>query len=133
MTLEYLTIDDMVAIHQRTMYASAEAFQGIRDPGGLESAMMRPQFLAHYRAADLCEQAAVLGLGISRSQAFVEGNKRTGQMAIVFLLDLNGYYLAADPLDLARRILAAAQPDADHDQTDRALAEWLRANVATTQ
>jgi death-on-curing protein len=132
-TTEYLTIDDMVAIHQWTMYASAEAFQGIRDHGGLESAMMRPQFLAHYRAADLCEQAAALGLGISRSQAFVEGNKRTGQMAIIFLLDLDGYRLAADPLDLARRILTAAQPDRDHEQRDRALAGWLRANIATTE
>ena len=129
MAIEYLTVDDMIAIHRRTMYASGEAYQGIRDHGGLESAVMRPQFIAHHRGADLCEQAAVLGLGLSRSQAFVEGNKRTGHMAIIFFLDLNGYRLSTDPMDLARRILAAAQPATDHDEADRELAEWLRANI----
>jgi len=129
-TIEYLTVDDVMTIHRRTMYASGEAFQGIRDQGVLESAVMRPQFLAHYRGTDLCEQSSVLGLGLSRSQAFVEGNKRTGQMAIVFFLDLNSHRLAADPLDLARRILDAAQPDRDQEQAEHDLAEWLRGNVA---
>jgi len=129
MAAEYLTVDDVIVIHRRAMYASGEPFQGIRDQGGLESAVMRPQFLAHYLSADLFEQAAVLGLGISRSQAFVEGNKRTGHMAIVFFLDLNGYRLTADPLDLARQIAAAAQPGVEHDAADQALATWLRANV----
>jgi death-on-curing protein len=128
--IEHLTVDDLIIIHRRTMSASGEAFQGIRDRGGVESAVMRPLFTAHYQHADLCQQAAVLGLGLSRSQAFTEGNKRTGQMAIIFLLDLNGYRLTADPLDLARRILGAAQPDSDQRQAEDDLAGWLRENVA---
>ena len=129
MATAYLAVDDVIVIHRRAMYASGEPFQGIRDQGGLESAVLRPQFLAHYQGAGLFEQAAVLGLGISRSQAFVEGNKRTGHMAIIFFLDLNGYRLSADPLDLARQIAAAAQPGVDHDAAERSLASWLRANV----
>jgi prophage maintenance system killer protein len=72
----------------------------------------------------------VLGLGISRSQGFVEWNKRTGEMAIIFVLDLNRYRLAADSLDLARHILDAARPDREHRQAEDDLTTWLRENIA---
>lgn len=126
---EYLSTDDVVELHPRAMHETGDVSQGLRDRGLLESAVMRPQFLAHYQGADLFEQAAVLGSGISRSQPFVDGNKRAGYTAIIFFLDLNGYRLAAPPLELARVLLATSQPGLDIEHAERELADWLRTHT----
>ena len=87
---------------------------------------MRPQFLAHYADADLVEQAAALANGISRSQAFVDGNKRAAYVATLAFLFRNGYSLAADRLDFATRLTGLADPLLSPEDADRQLAYWLR-------
>src|SRR6187551_319245 len=99
--------------------------QGFRDRGLLESAVMRPRFLAHYLDADLHLQAAALGLGISRSQPFVDGNKRAGYAAMRVFLLVNGLTLTGAPLDLAHELEAQAEPGTDPDAADQHLASWL--------
>jgi len=123
---EYLTTDDVIDLQIRAMYETNEEPQGLRDRGLLESAVMRPQFLAHYQGADLFEQAAALGNGISRSQPFVEGNKRAGYAAMIFFLDLNGWEVIGEPVELAAALLRAAQPGADPAEGEAMLATWLR-------
>jgi prophage maintenance system killer protein len=48
---------------------------------GLIAALERPRWHAHYRNADLIDQAAVLAEGLLRSHAWVDGNKRTTWVA----------------------------------------------------
>jgi death-on-curing protein len=127
--VRYLDTDEVFSIGLQAIISTGERPQGMRDRGLLESAVMRPRFLAHYLEAELHLQAAALGLGISRSQSFVDGNKRAGYAAMRVFLLVNGYALAGVPLDLARTLEAQAEPGTDADAADGRLAEWLRAHT----
>jgi death-on-curing protein len=126
----YLETDEVLSIALQAIVSTGDEPQGLRDRGLLESAVMRPRFLAHYLNADLHLQAAALGLGISRSQPFVDGNKRAGYAAMRVFLLVNGFALTGTPLDLAHRLEAQAEPGVDPDEADQRLADWLRAHTA---
>jgi death on curing protein len=129
-TIRYLDTEDVISIALQAIISTGDQPQGLRDRGLLESAVMRPRFLAHYLEADVHLQAAALGLGISRSQPFVDGNKRAGYAAMRVFLLINGWVLAGAPLDLARELEAQAEPGTDPDEADQHLAAWLRAHTA---
>lgn len=123
---EYLSTDDVVDLYIIAVRATGDEPQGLRDRGLLESAVMRPQFLAHYGGADLFEQAAALAHGISRAQAFVDGNKRAALQAVSIFLRVNGRRLPDDRMPFARLILEVADPEVDAAQAEQRLAAWLR-------
>ena len=127
---EYLSTDDVVDLYIIAVRATGDDPQGLRDRGLLESAVMRPQFLAHYGDADLFEQAAALANGISRSQAFVDGNKRAALQAVSIFLRIDGHRLPDDRLPFARLILEVADPGIDAAQAEERLAAWLREHTA---
>jgi death on curing protein len=127
---EYLSTDDVVDLYIIAARATGDEPQGLRDRGLLESAVMRPQFLAHYGGADLFEQAAALAHGISRSQAFVDGNKRAALQAVSIFLRINGSRLPTDRMPFARLLLAVADLEIDTAQAEQRLAAWLRDNTA---
>lgn len=128
---EYLSTDDVIDLYIVAVRATGDEPQGLRDRGLLESAVMRPQFLAHYEDADLFEQAAALAHGISRSQAFVDGNKRAALQAVSIFLRLNGRRLPDDRMPFARLILEVADPEIDAEQAEQILAAWLREHTAS--
>lgn len=127
---EYLSTDDVIDIYLHAVRATGDEPQGLRDRGLLESAVMRPRFLAHYQGADVFEQAAVLAHGISRSQCFVDGNKRAGLQAVSVFLRLNGYRLPPDRLAFARLLLEVTSPDIPSAEGEARLAAWLREHAA---
>jgi death-on-curing protein len=127
---EYLTTDDVIDLYIVAVRATGDEPQGLRDRGLLESAVMRPQFLAHYQGADLFEQAAALAHGISRSQAFVDGNKRAALQAVSIFVRLNGYRLPADRLAFARLLLEVTAPEIASADGEARLAAWLREHTA---
>jgi death on curing protein len=126
MSIRYLDTEEVISIALQAIISTGDRPQGFRDRGLLESAVMRPRFLAHYLEADLYHQAAALGLGISRSQAFVDGNKRAGYAAMRTFLLVNCVALAAEPLELAMRLEALAEAGTDPDEAGQELAAWLR-------
>jgi death-on-curing protein len=126
---EYLSTDDVIDLYEVAVRATGDIPQGLRDRGILESAVMRPQFMAHYQDADLFQQAAALAHGISRSQAFVDGNKRAGLQAVSVFLRVNGYRLPRDRMPFARLLLEVADPDLDPGEAETRLADWLRAHT----
>jgi death-on-curing protein len=126
---EYLSTDDVIDLYIYAVRATGDDPQGLRDRGLLESAVLRPRFIAHYQDADLFEQAGVLTHGISCSQAFVDGNKRAALQAGTIFLRLNGYRLPADRMPFARLILAVIEPDVTVEQAETQLADWLRAHT----
>ena len=55
---------------------------------------MRPQNMFHYEGVDdLLVLAVRLGVGIAKNHGFVDGNKRTGAVAMIEFLEINGYFL----------------------------------------
>jgi death-on-curing protein len=85
----WLSRELILAIHdeQLTEHGGAE---GLRDPGLLDSALARPLNRAGYAEPDIAELAALYAIGIARNHPFVDGNKRTGFVALELFLRLNG-------------------------------------------
>ena len=71
--------------------------EGVRDLGGLESALARPKNLLAYakKKPSLAELAAAYAYGITRNHPFVDGNKRTALVVAETFLRLNGYRIEA--------------------------------------
>ena len=97
MTTDFLTIDEVVAIHcdQIDRYGGEP---GIRDVGLLLSAVSMPQaaFEGEMLHPDLIDKAAVYLFHIVSNHPFIDGNKRTGAVAAIVFLELNGVELRAD-------------------------------------
>src|SRR2546429_7938031 len=94
----YLSVGNVLALHEAIMRDTGQAPALLRDAGLLESAVMRPQMAAHYEDADLVTQAAYLIGGIAPAHPFVDGNKRTGMLAAEAFLRLNGMRYSGDGL-----------------------------------
>jgi death-on-curing protein len=101
----------------------------LRDEGLLESALTRPQMAAHYEGADIVRQATLLGTGISRAQAFLDGNKRTAFQTLDAFLWVNGWEFIGDPLELARQFEQLAERSNEPDAAIDAFEAWLRQYV----
>lgn len=126
---QYLSLADVIAIHERAMRRLGAAPNPLRDEGLLESAVMRPRMTAYYEGADLVRQAALLGVGISQAQAFLDGNKRTAYLALNTFLRMNGFTYSGERLDLARQFELFAERTADADAAIDAFETWLRQRV----
>ncbi len=94
MTNNYLTLDDVLGIHQDSIEAFGGS-HGIRDQGGLEAAVMRPKS-GYY--PDVILEAAALWESLSQNHPFIDGNKRTAIASMAAHLGMNGYWLQPEQL-----------------------------------
>lgn len=94
---DFLTVEDIFLLHQKQLEAYG-GLDGVRNQGLLESAVATPQvsFGGEYLHTDLFEMAAAYAYHIAQNQPFLDGHKRTGLMAALVFLDLNGY-IVLDP------------------------------------
>ncbi|TCM19818.1 death-on-curing protein [Novosphingobium sp. PhB165] len=99
---------------------------GVRDRGGLESAMARPRNLAEYGEPDACALAAAYAFGIARNHPFVDGNKRTAAVIAETFLMLNGHVLTASDAEMVVAFVALAGGDLSEEE----LADWFREHIA---
>jgi len=120
---EWLTKEDVMDAHARQLQVFGGA-AGIRDEGGLESALGRPINKWRYENAELPELAAAYAFAIVRNHPFVDGNKRAGFMAMVGFLLLNEIDFAPDPIEATAVILALAASEID----ETGLVRWIRDN-----
>ena len=82
---EFLTREIVDAIHEDQIDTFG-GLHGVRDENALESAIAAAQNVYYYGGGDIYEVAAAYGFHLSESQAYFDGNKRTGvQAALVFL------------------------------------------------
>ncbi len=126
---EHLSLAEVIAIHESAMRRLGAEPKALRDEGLLESAVMRPQMAAYYEGADVVRQAALLGVGISQAQAFLDGNKRTAYLALNTFLRMNGWRYSGDRLELAQQFEQIADRSSKPDQATDAFEAWLRENV----
>lgn len=96
---------------------------GVRDSGLVESALARARQRWGYEPeTDLPALAASYGYGLARNQGYVDGNKRTGYMAMYVFLGLNGLEIeSAEP-----EVVAVMVEVASGERSEEELAEWLR-------
>jgi len=130
---EYLALADVLALHRALMQRFGWAPAPLRAGGEglLESALLRPQFAAHYEHADLLRQAALLAVGVSQAQAFLDGNKRTAfHVAATFLLLNRVDVTRLDPLEMARQLDAVAERTDTLEAATARFEAWLRAGLA---
>lgn len=121
-----LTVADVVALHRAAMERTGYASAPLRDEAGLESAVMRPRMAAHYEDADLVRQSALLAVGVSQAQAFLDGNKRTAFAAMDVFLRLNGFEFSGDSLELAEQLEAVAERAVSLTEATDRFDAWLR-------
>jgi death-on-curing protein len=123
MAIEYLTMDDALAIHaaQIARYGGAT---GLRDAGLIEAALLRPQ-TGYY--SDLIEEAAALWESLTMNHGFIDGNKRVGFACTYVFLRLNGLTLTAEPNAAEAFILGHLSAGTF---TKDVLDGWLRGNTA---
>jgi death on curing protein len=126
---QYLSLAEVIALHESAMRRLGVAPKPLRDEGTLESAVMRPQMAAYYEGADVIKQAALLGTGISQAQAFLDGNKRTAYLALNTFIRMNGLTYSGDRLELAKQFEQLGERSSEPEAAIEAFEAWLRPYV----
>lgn len=122
---EWLGTGLIIAVHDRQIAEHGGA-SGIRDPGGLESAMTRPVNRWAYGEDDLHSLAAAYAFGLARNHPFADGNKRSAWIAARLFLRLNGGALRYETEEAIEIVLALAAGELAEDE----LADCFRRHVA---
>lgn len=121
MTL-YLSVEQVLLLHEKQLRAFGGS-RGLRDRGGLESAVVRPQmtFGGEDLYPDLSAKAAALWHSLIANHPFVDGNKRVGAMAAELFLAVNRVRLIASDQEVVSTTLAVARGEISAE----ALAVWI--------
>ena len=121
-----ISIEQILQLHCASLrdYGGGD---GIRDVGGLESAIARPH--ATFGGEDLYptafEKAAAIGESIILNHPFVDANKRTGFLAMYAILDIGGYSLRVQKEELFHFVVAIASGQ----KTFEEIVAWLTQNT----
>lgn len=106
----FLSLAEVVEIHndQIERYGGRP---GVRDSGLLQSAVAVPQATmgGEYLHGDLFEMAAAYLFHIAKNHPFADGNKRTGAVAALVFLELNGAEVTPTQDELVDIVLSVAQ------------------------
>ena len=98
---------------------------GIRDIGLLRSALDRPRNRFTYEETSLPELAATYATSIIQNHPFIDGNKRTGFISMVVLLERNGLQFIAEEAESALVTLELAAGTISEAQ----YAAWIQQNT----
>jgi death on curing protein len=106
---QFLDVEDVLGIHalQIERFGGSE---GVRDLGLLDSAVAQPRaaFGGQFLHQDPFAMAAAYLFHVVMNHPFVDGNKRTGLMAALVFLDLNGHPIDRPSPALEEMTLAVA-------------------------
>ena len=124
--MRYLTVGEVLDIYRRVMQQSG-GLVGIRDLGGLESAIAQPRmtFGGLELYPTLVEKAAALGFSLIQNHPFLDGNKRTGHASMEIFLILNGYQIKAGVDEQVEIILQVASGAINRET----FSEWLGSHI----
>lgn len=114
-----------LAVHDRQLAEHGGGI-GLRDAGGLDSALARPRNRWEYGEDDFAVLTAAYAFGIARNHPFADGNKRTAWVVANLFLDLNGFELTFDEADAIDTVERLAAGELSEDE----LADWFRGHLA---
>ena len=121
MIVEWVRYETVLIYHDLQISEHGGA-AGLRDEGGLRSALARPENLAAYGDPDVFDLAAAYSRGITQNHPFVDGNKRTAFVVAVSFLNLNGQVLSVAEAEAALVFLRLAAGQFSEAE----LAAWFR-------
>jgi death-on-curing protein len=126
--VRYLTLSEVLELHRRVIGQSGGTL-GILNLGALESALAQPRmtFGARELYPSIVDKAAALGYSLIQNHPFLDGNKRTGHVAMEVFLFLNGFEIQSSVDEQERIVLQVASGKMDRE----AFTLWLRDHVAT--
>ena len=128
--MKFLSLSEVLEIHQDqiTRYGGTT---GIRDVDLLKSALGMPPatYSGEFLHTDVFEMAAAYLYHLVRNHPFLDGNKRTGAVAALVFLLLNGYECEAPEDDLAVLVLAVARGEFEKSEVTAFLRRWSRLQI----
>ncbi|MBK9337544.1 MAG: type II toxin-antitoxin system death-on-curing family toxin [Lewinellaceae bacterium] len=126
----YLELDEVVRLHAAIISASG-GLSGIREIGGLESAIAQPQMemFGAELYPTIFEKAGILGFSIILNHPFLDGNKRIGHAAMETFLFMNGFEIEASVDEQESIILRVAAGEMPKE----AFTEWLKSKIKSVE
>lgn len=121
-TFIYLTFLDAVEGHFDLMRFYGEDRIGIFDKTLIESALARPKHAALYENADIIRQAVTLCFGLIKNHPWQGGNKRTATHLTRIFLQLNGFRIVYELVEIVELVLNV---ESDVWKVDE-IESWLR-------
>ena len=124
--MTYLTIHEVIQLHVRVVLESGGGI-GIRDIGGLDSAVAQPRMT--FDGIDLYPsveaKAAALAFSLVMNHPFIDGDKRIGHAATEAFLMFNGHEIAASVDEQEQIFLALAAGELKQDS----FAAWVKSRM----
>jgi death on curing protein len=105
----FLLLDEVLEMHRQQIERYGGA-AGIRDAGGLQSALATPQatYGGEYLHQSVPAMAAAYLFHVCQNHPFVDGNKRVGANAAITFLLLNDWAPEFTPDELADLVMSVA-------------------------
>ena len=104
----FLTTEQVAILHRMSLERHGGQ-DGMRDESAFEIAVMEPRNVWYYAQGDLFDVAAAYAFHLAESQAFLDGNKRTGMSAALVFLTGNGVTVPANTEELHGAMIAIAE------------------------
>ncbi len=124
-----ITMEAILKIHRYSIdkYGGAD---GVRDMGLLQSSIARPfqTFDGNELYEDAFEKTAALYESLIANHPFIDGNKRTGFLAMVALIEHYGFSLEASEDEAYDFTIKVSTGQAVFDD----IVQWLKRNTSTT-
>ena len=108
----FVTPEQALFIHSRLIDETGGE-QGLHDLSMLLSALGRPQatFNGEDLYLDIFAKTAALLDSLIRTPPFLDGNKRSAITTTAHFLQMNGYLLNVDGIEMVRFVMACAQSE----------------------
>ena len=118
-----ILLEDVLQLHQLSIEKYGGS-HGLRDLGLLQSAIARP--FQTFAGEDLypsgIEKSAALIESIIINHPFIDGNKRTGAVAMVALLEEEGFVFSAEEEDFYNFTISISTGEKSFDE----IVKWLK-------
>lgn len=112
---DFVTLEQVHLLHERSLREHGGS-AGVRDHGLIESALSSAQNAFYYGGGDESEVAAAYAFHLAESQAFIDGNKRTGLATAFYFLAKCGHVFRPSPanqITLYEAMIALAKHELD--------------------
>lgn len=116
--------DEILLVHAEIIRETGGS-EGLRDAGGLESALKAAENRLNYETEDLAKLGATYAFHLSQAHAFVDGNKRIAAVTAELFLKLNGAKLSATNDEIIELFLDIAASKLSREAVEEKFTAWL--------